>query len=117
MKKTIGYILNSCNTCQRIVKEVGWEGPLQNIKETNLDAKTLDYIADQSGGYEKVFSRRAMKYRSQGLNEMTLTEQDYRKYILEEYTFLKRPVFIVDGDVFVGNTKAVVAALKERLSK
>jgi len=48
MKKTIGYILNSCNTCQRIVKEVGWEGPLQNIKETNLDAKTLDYIADQS---------------------------------------------------------------------
>lgn len=115
MKKTIGYILNSCNTCQRIVKEVDWKGELQNIKEQNIDSKTLDYIAQQSGGYEKVFSRRAMKYRSLGLNKMTLTEKDYRKYILEEYTFLKRPVFIVDGDVFVGNTKAVVASLKERL--
>lgn len=117
MKKTIGYILNSCNTCQRIVKEVEWSDTIQNIKEKNIDAKTLDYIAKKSGGYEKVFSRRAMKYRSQGLNEMTLTEKDYRNYILEEYTFLKRPVFIVDGDVFVGNTKAVVASLKERLSK
>ena len=113
--KDIGYILNSCNTCQRIVKEVNWQGELVNIKEQNIDAKTLDFIAKQAGGYEQVFSRRAMKYRSQGLNEMTLTEKDYRKYILEEYTFLKRPVFIVDDVAYVGNTKAVVASLKAKL--
>ncbi len=113
MKK--GYILNSCNTCQRIVKEVNWDGELQNIKEANIDETTLDRIAEQSGGYEAVFSRRAMKYRSLGLNEMTLTEADYKRYILEEYTFLKRPVFLVDDEVFVGNTKKVVAALKEKV--
>ena len=93
--KDQGYILNNCNTCQRIVKEVNWQGPIQNIKEQNIDAKTLDFIAEQAGGYEQVFSRRAMKYRSLGLNEMELTEKDYKKYILEEYTFLKRPVFIL----------------------
>lgn len=113
--KDIAYILNSCNTCQRIVKEINWQGPIQNIKENNIEPDILDVIAEQSGGYEKVFSRRAMKYRSMGLNERTLTEQDYRTYILEEYTFLKRPVFIVDGKAFVGNTKAVVASLKEKL--
>jgi arsenate reductase-like glutaredoxin family protein len=41
---------------------------------------------------------------------MNLTEDDYRKYILEEYTFLKRP-FMINGDaVFIGNAKKDVAA-------
>ncbi len=114
--KMKGYILNNCGTCQRIVKEVGWKGELQNIKEENIDEATLDAIAKASGGYEAVFSKRAMKYRSMGLNTKTLSEQEYKKYILEEYTFLKRPVFIVGNDTFVGNTKSVVQSLKERLS-
>ncbi|NNE25403.1 MAG: hypothetical protein HKN09_01045 [Saprospiraceae bacterium] len=114
MKKA--FVLNSCSTCQRILKEVDWQGEVQNIKEKNIDAKTLDKLAKAHGSYEALFSRRAMKYRSLGLNEMDLSEKDYRKYILEEYTFLKRPVFIVGKDSYVGNTKAVVAALKERLA-
>ncbi|MBK8531123.1 MAG: hypothetical protein IPL64_04425 [Flavobacteriales bacterium] len=44
-----------------------------------------------AGSYETLFSRVALKYRSMGLNEMTLTEKDYRKYILQEYTFLSGP--------------------------
>ena len=114
MKKA--FVLNSCSTCVRILKEVNWTHDVQNIKEKNIDAKTLDKLAKQHGSYEALFSRRAMKYRSLGLNEMDLSEKDYRKYILEEYTFLKRPVFIVEKDSFVGNTKATVAALKERLA-
>jgi len=57
-----------------------------------------------------------MKYRSMGLNEMTLTEADYKKYILEEYTFLKRPVFIIDNAIFVGNSKKNVEAVKSALA-
>ena len=56
-----------------------------------------------------------MKYRSLGLNEMDLQEQDYKKYILEEYTFLKRPVIIIENEIFVGNSKKVVNAAKEKL--
>ncbi len=110
------YILNSCNTCQRILKEVAWKGEVQNIKEENIDETTLDKIAASLGAYEQVFSRRAMKYRSLGLNEMDLKEEDYRKYILEEYTFLKRPVFVIGEQYFAGNTKKTVAAIKEALA-
>jgi len=56
-----------------------------------------------------------MKYRSMGLNEMDLSEKDFRKYILEEYTFLKRPVFIIDDQVFAGNAKKTIAAIKEAM--
>ncbi len=105
------YHLATCNTCQRIIKELnngeGFE--LQNIKEKNISAKELDKIAKQVGSYEAIFSRRAMKYRSLGLNEQELTEKDYRSWILKEYTFLKRPVVLIDGTYYVGNTKKVVA--------
>ncbi len=110
MKKA--FILASCSTCQRILKEVSWKGDIQNIKEENIDEATLEKLAEEYGSFEALFSRRAMKFRSMGLNEKKLTEKDYKKLILNEYTFLKRPVFIVGEKSFVGNTKAVVEALK-----
>ncbi|MEL6922977.1 MAG: ArsC/Spx/MgsR family protein [Bacteroidota bacterium] len=112
------FHLSSCSTCQRIIAELGGaEGfDMQNIKEKNISAKELDQLAKKVGSYEALFSRRAMKYRQLGLNEMELSEADYRKYILEEYTFLKRPVMIIDDEVFVGNTKKTVAAAKAKLA-
>lgn len=115
--KNIIYHLSSCNTCQRIIKELGADKfELQDIKENNIDAKTLDWVAKKIGGYEDIFSRRAMKYRSMGLNEMTLDEKDYRKYMLDEYTFLKRPFVIIGDEVFVGNAKKTVEAAKTALN-
>ena len=115
MKNKI-YHLSTCNTCQKIIAELGAENfELQNIKEKNIDAKTLDWIAKKMGSYESIFSRRAMKYRSMGLNEMDLSEKDYRKYMLEEYTFLKRPFVIIGDEVFVGNTKKAIAEAKAAL--
>jgi arsenate reductase len=72
-------------------------------------------MAKMSGTYESLFSRRAMKYKSMGLAEKTLTENDYKKLILEEYTFLKRPVIIIDDKIFVGNSKKIVEAAKKEL--
>lgn len=113
MKKI--YHLSSCNTCQKIIQAInpGPEVILQNIKEENIDAKTLDWLKEKVGSYEALFSKRAMKYRSMGLNEMDLSEADYRKYMLEEYTFLKRPFIINEDAVFVGNAKKTVEAAKE----
>ena len=108
MKKI--YHLKSCSTNVRILKELNLEGvELQNIKEENIDEKTLDFLKEKVGSYEALFSKKAMKYRSMGLNEMELTEQDYKKYILEEYTFIKRPFMINEDQVFIGNAKSVVA--------
>ena len=113
------YHLTNCNTCQRIIKELnGGEGfNLQNIKEDKMTAEQLAFMAEKAGSYEALFSRRAMKYKSMGLKEKTLTEADYKKLILEEYTFLKRPVIIIDEAVFVGNAKKVVQAAVEKLNQ
>ncbi len=116
MKKI--YHLASCSTCQRIIRELGGgEGfELQNIKEEGMTPDQLDWLKKQVGSYEALFSRRAMKYRAQGLHEKELSEADYRNLILEEYTFLKRPVIIIDEEVFVGNSKKVVAAALAKLA-
>ena len=68
-----------------------------------------------AGSYEALFSRRAVKYAEQGLKDKKLDEKDYRELILEEYTFLKRPVAIVGDSIFVGNEKKTVDALKKAL--
>jgi len=88
---------------------------LQDIKQDKITNGQLKEMKELSGSYESLFSRRAMKYRSMGLNEMDLKEDDYKKYILKEYTFLKRPVMIFDEKIFVGNSKKVVAAAKDEL--
>ncbi len=111
------YHLANCNTCQRIIGELnngeGFE--LQNIKTEKMTAEQLAEMAEKAGSYEALFSRRAMKYKSMGLKERTLTEKDYRDLILEEYTFLKRPVIFMEDEIFVGNAKKVVAAAKAML--
>jgi len=114
------YHLSSCNTCQRIIKEIAEKTDISqfeliDIKQNNIPESDVDFIAEQEGSYEKVFSKRAMKYRSMGLNEMSLSEADFKKHILEEYTFLKRPVVFFENKAYVGNTKKVVASLIENL--
>lgn len=116
MKKI--YHLGNCDTSQRILKEVGAEKKgalLQDIKFETITPAQIDEMKKLAGSYEALFSRKALKYRSMRLHEKQLTEKDYRKLILEEYTFLKRPVAIVDDKIFIGNTKAVVEELKQAL--
>lgn len=113
------YHLSSCSTCQRIIKELGGleDFEKQNIKEEKIKAKQIDEMKKMAGSFEALFSRRSMKYRPMGLHEKEISEKEYRKLILEEYTFLKRPVIIIDDEIFVGNAKKVVAAAKEKLEK
>jgi arsenate reductase-like glutaredoxin family protein len=115
MKKI--FYLGNCGTCQRILEELQ-PGPafeMREIKSLGIQPDEIEEMKTRAGSYEALFSRRAMKYRSMGLNNMTLGEDDYRRYILEEYTFLKRPVIILDDQIFVGSTKKVVEAAKNAL--
>jgi len=115
MKKV--YFLSTCNTCKRIIEEVsiGDEFEYQDIKTEKITEDQLAQMGQMAGGYEPLFSRVARKYKALGLKEKQLGEDDYKNYILEEYTFLKRPVFIVGDKVFVGNSKKNVEALKAAL--
>ncbi|GLU43416.1 arsenate reductase family protein [Allomuricauda sp. NBRC 101325] len=115
MKKI--YHLGSCSTCIRILKELEpLDGViLQEIKSEPITPAQLDEMAQLSGSYESLFSKRAMLFRQRGLHEQELSEDEYKNLILEHYTFLKRPVAIIDGQIFVGNSKKVVEAAKEAL--
>ncbi|HEX7845660.1 MAG TPA: ArsC/Spx/MgsR family protein [Chitinophagaceae bacterium] len=116
MKKI--YHLGNCTTCQAIIKETGIDKKgfmMQDIKFEKITASQLDEMKKMAGSYEALFSRRAMKYKELGLKDKQLTEKDYRNYILEEYTFLKRPVVIIDDKIFSGSEKKTVEALKKAL--
>jgi len=110
------YYLESCSTCQRIMKEMDLNDFTKvEIKSMGIQQEQLEEMYQYAGTYESLFSRRAMKFRSMGLNTMDLKEEDYKKYILEEYTFLKRPVFLIDDEIFIGNSKKVVEAAVKKL--
>ncbi|QQR94045.1 MAG: hypothetical protein IPJ93_08910 [Bacteroidota bacterium] len=117
MKKI--YHLANCTTCQRILTELkpGKDFILQDIKSEPITEQQLDAMQKLAGSYEALFSRVAMKYRSMGLNQIKLSEKDYKKYILEEYTFLKRPVIIIDKEIFIGNAPKTVVAAKAAMHK
>lgn len=112
------YYLATCSTCLRIIKELGINESnfdLQDIKSQPMTESQVDAMKALSGSYESLFSRRAMKYKSMGLAQQELTENDYRRLIVEEYTFLKRPVFILDNQIFIGNSKKIVEAVAAAL--
>lgn len=107
------YHLGTCSTCQRILKEIPKlkRFELQDIKTQPITPAQLDELKKLAGSYEALFSRVAMKYRSLGLNNMTLTEKDYRKWILQEYTFLKRPTIVIGDQIFIGSAPKTVKAM------
>ena len=111
------YYLKTCSTCVRILKELNLDENviLQDIKEEPITVKQLDEMKALSGSYESLFSRRAKLYKEMGLKDVPLKEKDYKHYILEHYTFLSRPVTIVDNQIFIGNSKATTKKAKEAL--
>lgn len=116
MKKV--FYLSTCSTCKRILKELNLDSSytLHDIKTNKITEEELDKMKELSGSYEGLFSRKAMKYRSMGLNKRSLSEEDYKSLILEEYTFLKRPVFLFENKVFVGSSKSNIESLKDYLN-
>lgn len=117
MKKI--WHLSTCSTCQRILRESGALAkgiPLQDIKTNPITPAQLDAMKALAGSYEALFSRRSLQYRARGLQDRELKEKDYRRLILEEYTFLKRPVAVIGKKIFIGNSPATVAALTAELA-
>jgi len=112
MKKI--YYLSTCDTCQRILNEcqplTNFE--LQDIKNDPITLEQLEEMKVLAGSYEALFSKRARLYREKGLNEKQLSETDFKNLVLEHYTFLKRPVILVENQIFIGNSKKVVEAAK-----
>lgn len=98
----------------RILKEIAPSSDfiLQDIKEESITVKQLEEMHLLSGSYEVLFSKRAKLYKEMGLKDQNFQEKDFKHYILEHYTFLKRPVIISENTIFIGNSAKVVQAAK-----
>lgn len=113
MKKI--YHLKTCDTCKKILSQLNLDGfDIQEIKSNPVNPAQLQEMYALTNSYEALFNKRARLYKELGLKDKSLTEEDYKKHILSEYTFLKRPVAIINNEIFVGNSKKNVAALIEK---
>ena len=113
------FYLKSCNTCTRIIKEIKLDSSFvfREIKSNPLTLKEIEMIHDLSKNYESIFNKGAKLFTEKKLKDVTLTELEYKNYILENYTFLKRPVIITDQKIFIGNSKKNILELKKHLGE
>ena len=111
------YYLSTCDTCKRILAQWNTDGcTLQDIKTEPMTADQVDQMIALAGSSEALFSKRARKYKELGLKDKNLSEADIRQLIINEYTFLKRPVLVIDNQIFIGNSKKVVDAAAAALA-
>lgn len=112
------YYLKTCDTCKRILKSIPeiHRFELQDIKEHPLTVKQLEELVDLSGSFEVLFSKRAKLYKEMGLKDEVLSEADFKRFILEHYTFLNRPVIIFNNQIFIGNSPKTQKQMLEALS-
>jgi len=108
------FYLSTCDTCKKILQQLNLpeDLKLQDIKKEHISEEELEYLYDQTKSYELLLNKRAQKYRAEGLKDENLSEEEIKSYILSHYTFLKRPVFIYNEKIFIGNDKQTVNALK-----
>lgn len=104
--KTV-YYLKTCGTNRKIMAPLdlcGWN--LREIKTEPVTEEELDEMYKMAGSYEALFSRKSSQIKARGIDLKSLKEEDYKKLLLEHYTFLKRPVFLTDEEIFIGNDKS-----------
>jgi len=117
MKKI--YYLKTCDTCKKILKSLPniSEFVLVDIKENPLTVYQLEELYNLTQSYEVLFSRKAKLYKEMGLKDFDLTEADYKRYILEHYTFLSRPVIVDEQNIFVGSSPKTLQAIAQHFAK
>jgi arsenate reductase (glutaredoxin) len=108
------FYLSSCDTCKRILKELNLseDWVLQDIKTEKISLEQLEEMRSKTDSYDSLLNKRARKLAGYTVQEFT--EEQLKSMILEEYTFLKRPVFILDDEVFIGNSKKLLNLLKRK---
>ncbi|MBX9807928.1 MAG: arsenate reductase [Flavobacteriaceae bacterium] len=112
------YYLASCDTCRKIIKSLpkGHNLVFHDIKQDPITVEELEEMRQLSGSYEALFSKKAQLYKSMDLKNKSLTEAEFKNFILEHYTFLSRPVFIIDGKIYIGNSQQNMFQVMKALS-
>jgi arsenate reductase len=112
------YYLGTCDTCRKIIKSLpkGIDLVFHDIKQNRITEEELEAMHQLSGSYESLFSKKAILYKTMDLKNKSLSESDYKNLILENYTFLSRPVFIINGGIYIGNSQQNILQVNKVLS-
>ena len=96
------------------------EFDLSDVEQREIKAKPVTeeelqelYALTQS--YEALFSKKSTQIKERNIDVKSLQEEDFKTLILEDYRFLKRPVFIVNQEIFIGSDKKNIELLREKL--
>jgi len=87
-----------------------WE--MHEIKKQPVTPEELQEMYSHTKSYEALFSKKSTQIKLRGLDVKSLTENDFKELLLDHYTFLKRPVFLTEDQIFVGNDKKNIEALQ-----
>lgn len=105
-KEITFYWLENCSTCRKAKRYLERHDiknyKTRDIKENPLTRDEIVNLSKMLGGAENLFSRRAVKYREMKLNEREITATEMIDLMAGEYTFLKRPVLVIDGKAVAG---------------
>lgn len=106
MKSLILYRLPNCSTCKKAELFLNNQNvkiiDFHNLKETSLTRKEVEQLAEKVGGADKLFSRRAVKYREMRLQSRKLSDAEMLDLMASEYTFIKRPVLVFGEKAIAG---------------
>ena len=111
------FYLDTCSSCRRILRDInpGTEFEFQNIKNSPISEEQLDLLAELNGSYESLFNKQARKYREMELFKKELEEKDFKNLILKEYTFLKRPIFLINSSVYICKNRTNIVNVKDKI--
>ena len=86
---------------------------LREIKSVPITPNELEQMKAHFSSYEELFNKRAVKFRS--IDSSSFEDTDYKKLLLSDYTFLKRPVLLLSDKAFVGNSKESIQQMNDAI--
>jgi len=112
------YYLSTCDTNRKILKNLPKDKfILCDIKKLHVTESDLDKAAGFFGSYGALLNKRAQKFKGMNENEKPKTEDEIRKTILSDYTFLNRPLIKAGNEWFAGSQPETIEKLMDAIKK
>ena len=84
-----------------------------DLKNQPIDEETLEFLKSYVSSYADLINKRSKKYQELDLKNKELSEDQIKEILLNEYTLLKRPIFIDGDQVFIGNSSKTQSNILE----
>ena len=84
---------------------------LHDLKKIPIEKVDLDFLATKVDSLKDLVNKRSRRIKELQVDIENLSDVQLLKYFQTEYTFIKRPIFIIGDQVFIGNAKKTVEEL------